>query len=31
LGAGALKEAALAFHPQVQLRDDQGDDALMLQ
>jgi hypothetical protein len=31
MGAGALKEAALAFHPQVQLRDDQGDGALMLQ
>jgi hypothetical protein len=31
MGAGALKEAALAFHPQVQARDDQGDGALMLQ
>jgi hypothetical protein len=24
MGAGALKEAALAFHPQVQARDDRG-------
>jgi hypothetical protein len=31
MGAGALKEAALAFHPQIQPRDDQGDGALMLQ
>jgi hypothetical protein len=31
LGAGALKEATLAFHPQGQLRDDQGDGALMRQ
>jgi hypothetical protein len=31
VGAGALKEAALAFHPQVQLSDDQRDGMLMLQ
>jgi hypothetical protein len=31
MGAGALNEAALAFHPQVQAHDDQGVGALMLQ